>query len=308
MFQFTNIKNIMIPSIIVTFAFSLGVINVINAASHEMAFAAVPNIPTVGLEHNGGELDLNPLINIKDKILTKLNSPESEPDEDSIIYSINNGDKISFNLSEEPSRLDAYLVDYEAEYNTLYSLESSGNSEFIAKAPSPGLYNAEVHALYPDGAYTSYSKLVKIEDDNLNLLDLTPDKINCSDELLSTKVTAIGNPKNILSDIISQPIIKELGLGKTDELNIELDNNNDVCGLQMGLANPETDINYFAIQFSEDGNDYGYPAVFSNTGYGDAPEVYRYPSSIEAKYLKVVPLGSTVKEGLGIEILKIIGK
>ncbi len=307
MFQFTNIKNIMIPSIIVTFAFSLGVINVIDAGPHEIAFAAVPNIPTISLEYNDGKLDLNPLINIKDKILTKLNSPETEPDEDSVIYSINNGDKISFNLGEEPSRLDAYLVDYEADYNTLYSLEKSGDTEFIAKAPSPGLYNAEVHALYPDGTYASYSKLVKIVDDKMNLLELTPDKINCAGELKSTKVTAIGDPKNLLSDIISQPIIKEFGLGKTDEINIELENNNDVCGLQMGLANSETDINFFAIQFSENGKDYEYPIVFSNTGFGDAPEVYRYPSSIEAKYLKVVPLGSTIVEGLGIEDLKIIG-
>jgi hypothetical protein len=297
----------MVPGIIVTFAFSLGIINVIDAGFHETAFAALPNIPTISLEHNGGKLDLNPLINVKDKILTKLNSPETEPEGDSIIYSINNGDKISFNLGEKPSRVDAYLVDYEAEYNTLYSLENSGGTEFIAKAPSPGLYNAEVHALYPDGTYASYSKLVKIVDDKINLLELTPDKINCSSELTSSKVTAIGNPKNLLSDIINQPIIKEFGLGKTDELNIELENNNDVCGLQMGLAHSETDINFFAIQFSENGNDYEYPIVFSNTGFGDAPEVYRYPSSIEAKYLKVVPLGSTIIEGLGIEDLKIIG-
>jgi hypothetical protein len=294
----------MIPSIIVTFALSLGITNV---AFQEMAFAAVPNVPGISLEHNGGKLDLTPLINIKDKILTKINPPESEPNENSIIYSIHNGDKISFDLDEKPSRVDAFLIDYQAEYNTLYSLEKTGDAEFIAKAPSPGLYNAEVHALYPDGRYTSYSKLVKIEDDEMNLLDLTPHKSNCLNELKSNKVTAIGDPKKLLSDVINQPIIKEFALGKTDELNIELEDNKNVCGLQMGLANSETDINFFAVQFSDDGKDYKYPIVFSNTGYGDAPEIYRYPSSIEAKYLKVVPLGSTISEGLGLMDLKIIG-
>jgi hypothetical protein len=257
--------------------------------------------------------------------LTKINSPESEPDVDSVVYSIHNGDKISFDLGEKPTRVDAYLIDYEAEYNTLYALEKSGDQEFIAKAPSPGLYNAEVHALYPDGRYASYSKLVEIEDDKMDLLSLTPNKGNCLGELKSNKVTAVGNPANLLSDIASkvttgignpanllsdianQPIVKEFALGKTDELIIELANNHDVCGLQMGLANSETDINFFAVQFSHDGNDYEYPIVFSNTGHGDAPEVYRYPTSIEAKYLKVVPLGSAVVEGLGLEDLKIVG-
>lgn len=326
MFQFINIKGIMFPAIIVTFAFSLGVINVISPLSQETAFAAADqDIPTISLEYNGGKLDLNPIVNVKDKILTKISSPESEPDVDSVVYSINNGDKISFNLGEKPSRVDAYLIDYEAEYNTLYALEKSGDQEFIAKAPSPGIYNAEVHALYPDGRYTSYSKMVEIKDDKMDLLSLTPDKSNCQDELKSNKVTAVGNPKNLLSDIASQvitgignptnllsgiasqPIVKEFALGKTDELIVELEDNKDVCGLQMGLANSETDINFFAVQFSHDGNDYEYPIVFSNTGHGDAPEVYRYPSSIEAKYLKVVPLGSAVIDGLGIEDLKIVG-
>jgi hypothetical protein len=316
----------MIPAIIVTFAFSLGVINVINEFSQETAFAATDqDIPAISLEYNGGKLNLDPIINVKDKILTKINSPESEPDVDSVVYSIHNGDKISFDLGEKPTRVDAYLIDYEAEYNTLYALEKSGDQEFIAKAPSPGLYNAEVHALYPDGRYASYSKLVEIEDDKMDLLSLTPNKGNCLGELKSNKVTAVGNPANLLSDIASkvttgignpanllsdianQPIVKEFALGKTDELIIELANNHDVCGLQMGLANSETDINFFAVQFSHDGNDYEYPIVFSNTGHGDAPEVYRYPTSIEAKYLKVVPLGSAVVEGLGLEDLKIVG-
>jgi hypothetical protein len=304
----------------------LGVINVINEFSQEMAFAATDqDIPAISLEYNGGKLNLDPIINVKDKILTKINSPESEPDVDSVVYSIHNGDKISFDLGEKPTRVDAYLIDYEAEYNTLYALEKSGDQEFIAKAPSPGLYNAEVHALYPDGRYASYSKLVEIEDDKMDLLSLTPNKGNCLGELKSNKVTAVGNPANLLSDIASkvttgignpanllsdianQPIVKEFALGKTDELIIELANNHDLCGLQMGLANSETDINFFAVQFSHDGNDYEYPIVFSNTGHGDAPEVYRYPTSIEAKYLKVVPLGSAVVEGLGLEDLKIVG-
>jgi hypothetical protein len=141
----------------------------------------------------------------------------------------------------------------------------------------------------------------------MDLLSLAPDKANCQDELKSSKVTAIGNPTNLLSDTASQPLVKEFALGKTDELIVELENNNDVCGLQIGLANSETDINFFAVQFSHDGNDYEYPIVFSNTGHGNAPEVYRYPTSIEAKYLKVVPLGSAIIEGLGLEDLKIVG-
>ncbi len=54
MSQFINIKGVMFSAIIVTFAFSLGVINVINALSQETAFAAAnQDIPTISLEYNG---------------------------------------------------------------------------------------------------------------------------------------------------------------------------------------------------------------------------------------------------------------
>jgi len=296
----------MIPSIVITFALSLGIINV--AFNQESAFAVNHNIPITSLEYNGGKIDLTPLINIKDKILTKINSPEIEPEEGSVIYSIHNGDKISFNLDEKPSRVDAFLIDYEAEFNTLYALEKLGDTEFIAKVPSPGIYNAEIHALYPDGEYTSYSKMMKIEDDEMDLLKLSSQDDNCREISDIDKVTASGNPTNLLNNITNQSIIKEFTLGAIDELHIDLGQNKDVCGLQMGLANSENDINFFAVQFSNDGDKYEDPIVFSNTGYGEAPEIYNYPSSIEAKFLKVVPLGSTLEKGFGIEDLKIIGR
>ena len=69
-------------------------------------------------------------------------------------------------------------MDYEADLNTVYALQRSGEGEFIADVPTPGLFNVEVHALYPDGRYTSYTKLIKMADENVNLLDLSPPTIS----------------------------------------------------------------------------------------------------------------------------------
>ena len=174
---------------------------------------------------------------------------------------------------------------------------------------TPGLYNLDVHAVYPDGEYVSYSKLVNIVDNNLNLLSLTPQSNQCGNELALDKLTAMGNPAtSILNEVINQPLIKELSFGIIDELSIQLADVKNICGIQLGLKNAQNNISFFAVQSSSDGNRYSDPIIFSNTGFsGELPEIYKYPSSVEAKFLKIVPLGSTLENGLGITDFKLFG-
>ena len=182
--------------------------------------------------------------------------------------------------------------------------------EYIANVPSPGLYNLDVHAIYPDGEYVSYSKLLNVVDNDLNLLSLTPENNQCGNEITLDKLTASGNPAtSILNKVINQPLIKELSFGIIDELNVQLNNIKNICGIQLGLKNAQNDINFFAVQGSNDGSQYSDPIVFANTGFsGELPEMYIYPSSIEAKFLKIVPLGSTLEKGLGITDFKLFGQ
>jgi hypothetical protein len=243
--------------------------------------------------------------------MKKIQVPEDEHEFEfnSLIYAINRGDKISFDFEEEPARVDAFLIDYETDYTTLWALEKSSTGEFTANTPSPGLYNLDVHAIYPDGEYVSYSKLVNVVDNNQNLLSLTPQSNQCGNELPLDKLTAMGNPAtSVLNQVINQPLIKELSFGIIDELNVQLADVKNICGIQLGLKNAQNDINFFAVQSSDDGSLYSDPIVFSNTGFsGELPEIYKYPSSIEAKFLKIVPLGSTLEKGLGITDFKLFG-
>ena len=159
-----------------------------------------------------------------------------------------------------------------------------------------------MHAIYPDGEYVSYSKLLNVVDNNLNLLSLTPQNNQCGKEITLDKLTASGNPAtSILNQVINQPLIKELSFGIIDELNVQLNDVENLCGIQLGLKNSQNDINFFAVQSSTDGSQYSDPIVFANTGFsGELPEMYIYPSSVEAKFLKLVPLGGTIGKGLGI--------
>lgn len=252
-----------------------------------------------------------PTINVKDKIMTKVGEPEDEEASEfkSLIYAINRGDKLSFDFEEEPSQVDAFLVDYETDYSTLWALEKTETGEYIANVPSPGLYNIDVHAIYPDGEYVSYSKLLNVVDNNLDLLSLTPQSNQCGNEVTLDKLTATGNPvTSILNEVINQPLIKKLSFGIIDELNVQLNNVKNICGIQLGLTNSQNDINFFAVQGSTDGTQYSDPIVFANTGFsGELPEIYKYPSAIEAKFLKIVPLGSTSEKGLGITDFKLFG-
>lgn len=311
MFQNSNIKKILILSTLIVFIFSAGTLNIgFNKVVFAAGHSSGQSIPKVSLEHNGGIVDLLPLVNIKNKILNKLNTPEDE-ETNSTIYAINMGDKISFNFDKKPARVDAFLIDYENEYTTLYGLEKTSTGEFIVNPPSPGLYNAEVHVLYPDGRYTSYSKIMNVVDTNneVDLLKLTAKNNACVNELKLDKVFAIGNPTtNLLSGILNQPIIKELSLGAIDQLKIAFDDSKDVCGLRLGIANSQNNIHFFAVQGSKDDKKYTDPIIFSNTGFsGQMPEIYRSPASMESKFLKIIPLGSTLETGLGIMDLKIFG-
>ncbi|GKS62247.1 hypothetical protein YTPLAS21_17050 [Candidatus Nitrosocosmicus sp.] len=268
-------------------------------------------LPKASLLYNGGISDLKPSLTVKDNLMKKIQFPEDEHEFEfnSLIYAINRGDKISFDFEEEPARVDAFLIDYETDYTTLWALEKSSTGEFTANTPSPGLYNLDVHAIYPDGEYVSYSKLVNVVDNNQNLLSLTPQSNQCGNELPLDKLTAMGNPAtSVLNQVINQPLIKELSFGIIDELNVQLADVKNICGIQLGLKNAQNDINFFAVQSSDDGSLYSDPIVFSNTGFsGELPEIYKYPSSIEAKFLKIVPLGSTLEKGLGITDFKLFG-
>jgi hypothetical protein len=307
LFQYIKIKNVVIISAFIVFIIgstSFDLNNKVNAAPVEL--------PKVSLNHNGGISDMIPTINVKDKIMSKVGQPEDTEtlEYKSLIYAINRGDQVSFNFEDEPSQVDAFLVDYETDYSTLWALEKTETGEYITNVPSPGLYNLDVHAIYPDGEYVSYSKLLNVVDNNLNLLSLTPENNQCGNEITLDKLTASGNPAtSILNKVINQPLIKELSFGIIDELNVQLNNIKNICGIQLGLKNAQNDINFFAVQGSNDGSQYSDPIVFANTGFsGELPEMYIYPSSIEAKFLKIVPLGSTLEKGLGITDFKLFGQ
>ena len=306
MFQYIKIKNVVIISAFIVFIIGSTSFDLNNKVN-----AAPVDLPKVSLNHNGGISDMTPTINVKDKIMNKVGQPEDTEtlEYKSLIYAINRGDQVSFNFEDEPSQVDAFLVDYETDYSTLWALEKTETGEYIANVPSPGLYNLDVHAIYPDGEYVSYSKLLNVVDNDLNLLSLTPENNQCGNEITLDKLTASGNPAtSILNKVINQPLIKELSFGIIDELNVQLNNIKNICGIQLGLKNAQNDINFFAVQGSNDGSQYSDPIVFANTGFsGELPEMYIYPSSIEAKFLKIVPLGSTLEKGLGITDFKLFG-
>lgn len=307
MFQYIKIKNVVIISAFIVFIIGSTSFDLNNKVN-----AAPVDLPKVSLNHNGGISDMTPTINVKDKIMNKVGQPEDTEtlEYKSLIYAINRGDQVSFNFEDEPSQVDAFLVDYETDYSTLWALEKTETGEYIANVPSPGLYNLDVHAIYPDGEYVSYSKLLNVVDNDLNLLSLTPENNQCGNEITLDKLTASGNPAtSILNKVINQPLIKELSFGIIDELNVQLNNIKNICGIQLGLKNAQNDINFFAVQGSNDGSQYSDPIVFANTGFsGELPEMYIYPSSIEAKFLKIVPLGSTLEKGLGITDFKLFGQ
>jgi hypothetical protein len=307
LFQYLKVKNVVITSAFIVFMISSALISV----SPVTVLAQSSELPKASLLYNGGISDSKPSLTVKDNLMKKIQVPEDEHEFEfnSLIYAINRGDKISFDFEEEPARVDAFLIDYETDYTTLWALEKSSTGEFTANTPSPGLYNLDVHAIYPDGEYVSYSKLVNVVDNNQNLLSLTPQSNQCGNELPLDKLTAMGNPAtSVLNQVINQPLIKELSFGIIDELNVQLADVKNICGIQLGLKNAQNDINFFAVQSSDDGSLYSDPIVFSNTGFsGELPEIYKYPSSIEAKFLKIVPLGSTLEKGLGITDFKLFG-
>ena len=308
MFQYNKIKNVAIISAFIVFIISSS----ISFGLNNKVFAAPIDLPKVSFNHNGGISDLSPTLTVKDKIMTKVGQPEDENKMEykSLIYAINRGDTISLNFEEEPSQVDAFLIDYETDYSTLWALEKTPTGEYIANTPSPGLYNLDVHAIYPDGEYVSYSKLINVVDNDLDLLSLTSQNNQCGKEVTLDKLTASGNPAtSILNQVINQPLIKELSFGIIDELNVQLNNVENICGIQLGLKNSQNAINFFAVQSSTDGSQYSDPIVFANTGFsGELPETYIYPSSVEAKYLKLVPLGGTLEKGLGITDFKLFGQ
>jgi len=117
-------------------------------------------IPTLKCIINNHEYMMIPTIHSSEGSVKTINSPEL-PDEVQPAFKVGVGEKMSMEFSEKPTSVSVFLVDYDADTPqvTPQKVTDIENAELVGP---PGIRNLEVRAIYPNGEYTTYTKLIEI--------------------------------------------------------------------------------------------------------------------------------------------------
>ena len=114
------------------------------------------NVPQAQMIYNNQKYDMSPFIFVNNGTLNKIQFPALA--DNNAKLTLQEGSTISFQFNKQPIGLDAFVVDYDGDIPSLHALSRAGPNTFEVKGPQ-GLYNLEIHALFSDGQYTSYTLL-----------------------------------------------------------------------------------------------------------------------------------------------------
>jgi hypothetical protein len=200
--------------------------------------------PRISMIYNGKKYDnLYPFIFYDGRYLNKIKLPIL-PDTAGTALAMKEGSKISFQFDKNPKEVDAFLIDYDADINSLTPLKKIGVNTFDVSGLS-GIKNLEVHAVFSkdktsdggqyaansnikpsrssagesDSLYASYSTLVDIKAKGSNAK---------SPSLSSSPASSCNTPgSNAVVDVSG---IKASHSSTTNKSNFDdhfLNNNND---------------------------------------------------------------------------------
>lgn len=90
------------------------------------------------------------------------------PDNYSPQMTVQQGEELTMEFEgvEQPSEIEALLVDYDADVTETYPLKKTGDNKF--EVTQSGIKTLEVIASYPDGDHISYTTLVDVKDGESN--------------------------------------------------------------------------------------------------------------------------------------------
>ena len=121
------------------------------------------NIPQIKMIYDNKAYAMSTFVLANGGEMKKITVPSASPPDDGSNppLRVQLGTTVHFQFDEEPTKVNAYLIDMEAQPVELYAQRQIGPNDFQIVGPE-GILNYELHAFFPNGRYASQYLLVNV--------------------------------------------------------------------------------------------------------------------------------------------------
>jgi hypothetical protein len=151
-------------SIVFTSIFSLMAFTASAKNSDDKLSEVHSSVPGIKMIYDNKAYDMSTFVLANNGEMKKITLPQGDPPDDGsnppIPLKIGSTAHFQFD-NKQPTKVNAYIIDMEAQPVELYAQRQIGPNDFQIVGPY-GILNFEVHAFFPDGQYTSQYVLANI--------------------------------------------------------------------------------------------------------------------------------------------------
>jgi hypothetical protein len=271
--------------------------------------------PQAKLVYNNHKYGMSPFIFTDGGQLNKVLFP-AQPGDTNANLTVQSGNSVNFQFSKQPTKIDAFITDYDGDIPSVHPLKKVGPSAFQISGPL-GIWQIEVHAVFPNNQYTSFTTLANVQGNSIGSQSLSPQaSCGAQNRLQIAGVTDSNN--NISNTLVNtlnngnttsnNPVPTWSASGKGSWVQLDLGQEKSICNLEIGFANGDKSINFFTIQTSTDGVHFVGHGSAQNTGMNSGREQFSLSDSpIPARFVKLTFQGNTQGDIYNITDLKVIG-
>jgi len=277
------------------------------------------NIPQIKMIYDNKAYAMSTFVLANGGEMKKITVPSASPPDDGSNppLRVQLGTTVHFQFDEEPTKVNAYLIDMEAQPVELYAQRQIGPYDFQIVGPE-GMFNYELHAFYPDGRYASQYLLVNVTSGaspTVRNFDMDrsaggtgyialSDRQGCNnaDRLQALQVSAKSQNSNSSSPLTlldnnlqtswtvqSMDAKSFVKLTSTDDRNIadssksspwlqlDLGANKTVCNLGLAFPNGDKSIIFFRVQTSTDGKHFTDAGVAESYPLNAGGQLFTFP-------------------------------
>jgi F5/8 type C domain len=271
--------------------------------------------PQAKLVYNNHKYGMSPFIFTDGGQLNKVLFP-AQPGDTNANLTVQSGNTVNFQFSKQPTKMDAFITDYDGDIPSVHPLKKVGPSAFQISGPL-GIWQIEVHAVFPNNQYTSFTTLANVQGNSIGSQSLSPQaSCGAQNRLQIAGVTdSNNNISNTLVNTLNKgntfsnnPVPTWSATGKGSWVQLDLGQEKSICNLEIGFANGDKSINFFTIQTSTDGVHFVGHGSTQNTGMNSGREQFSLSDSpIPARFVKLTFQGNTQGDIYNITDLKVIG-
>ena len=265
--------------------------------------------------YNNHKYAMSPFIFIQGGQLSKVLFP-ALPGDTNAKLTVRPGDTVSFEFSKQPTKIDAFITDYDGDIPSVYPLKKVDASAFQISGPL-GIWEIEVHAIFPNNQYASFTTLANVQGNFITSQSLAPRALcGTQNRLQIAGVTDSNNDNsntlvktlNDWNNTNKNPPATLSATGKNSWVQLDLGQEKSICNLEIGFANGDKTINFFTIQTSTDGVHFVSHGSAQNTGMNSGTEKFTFfDSPVTARFVKLMFYGNTLADIYKVTDLKVIG-